>query len=346
MPGVYPRGRVCVNRFVFWLTFCFSLVGSQVTWMANGSDDSGEGKRRSECRSILESLSASEKGSCPGEVQQGFETELADQIAKLMQQVSHLGDQVRELSTPDQRQKNEAVDTARSGSSEPAKTSNGRLRVRISPRNPGNSIHIVSETSLTTVSPEQITRITGGVNIQVEGMGGENGVMDLSADRVVMFAEDFGTDKLKRTEMNHRIRLEGNVVIRLAEYQIEAQDVFVETRHASTVQARQAKQELLFFSAPWCGPCQQMNPLVERLKKQGFSIRSVDVDQDAALTRKHHVDSIPCFVMLNGDNEVSRISGSTTEAKLKDLFGKPDQCDQIAPVPQDNPDAAETNTIP
>lgn len=94
----------------------------------------------------------------------------------------------------------------------------GMRRIRVSPRSFGSPYNISSQPSTDSMPPEQITLITGGVNILVEGVGLENGldfgVVDLSADRVVVFNEDFNTDKLQRPEQKYQVYLEGNIVIR------------------------------------------------------------------------------------------------------------------------------------
>ena len=95
----------------------------------------------------------------------------------------------------------------------------GLRRIRISPRSFGSPFNIDSDPSTDTTPPEQITRITGGVNILVEGVGLDNGidlgVIDLSADRVVIWTDEvLSTDKLQRPEQKYQVYLEGNIVIR------------------------------------------------------------------------------------------------------------------------------------
>jgi thioredoxin-like negative regulator of GroEL len=76
------------------------------------------------------------------------------------------------------------------------------------------------------------------------------------------------------------------------------------------------------FTASWCGPCQQMSPVVSRLAREGLPIRKVDVDQERALTQQFQIQSIPAFVLVINGREVSRVLGATTEQELRRLIAR------------------------
>lgn len=103
----------------------------------------------------------------------------------------------------------------------PLEPQGGLRRVRVSPRSMAMPFSIQS-TKSDTIPPEQITLITGGVNVVVDGMalGGPDGMgaIDLSADRVIIWTDDsagdFSNEMMQKPEQPFQLYLEGNIVIR------------------------------------------------------------------------------------------------------------------------------------
>lgn len=76
---------------------------------------------------------------------------------------------------------------------------------------------------------------------------------------------------------------------------------------------------VLNFTASWCGPCQQMAPVVSRLQQQGYAIRKVDFDRERDLARQFHVTGVPTFVLLVRGEERGRFSGTLSESELRQM---------------------------
>ena len=79
-------------------------------------------------------------------------------------------------------------------------------------------------------------------------------------------------------------------------------------------------KQLLYFTASWCGPCQQIKPTFKELVTNYPEIMfsAVDVDENKELATKFNIKSMPTFVAVFNKNEVKRISGADP-SKLRAL---------------------------
>jgi thiol-disulfide isomerase/thioredoxin len=92
--------------------------------------------------------------------------------------------------------------------------------------------------------------------------------------------------------------------------------------------------ELLDFSAKWCGPCQSVAPIVERLHRKGYPIRKIDVDKHPELASKYGVNSIPQFILVVNGKPRRRLIGPQSEKTLINL---------MAQIPKASPEPKETD---
>jgi len=76
---------------------------------------------------------------------------------------------------------------------------------------------------------------------------------------------------------------------------------------------------LVDFWAPWCGPCKNMNPILDQLAQtaQGkFSIVKFNIDEAPDLAAAYEIVSIPSFLLfVNGRHSDTRV-GSQNVANL------------------------------
>ena len=80
--------------------------------------------------------------------------------------------------------------------------------------------------------------------------------------------------------------------------------------------------EILEFTSASCGPCRMMQPTIQRLIAEGAPIRQVDINRDQQLAAQYRVTGVPCFVMLNNGQEVDRVVGSTSYARLRQMLAQ------------------------
>lgn len=92
------------------------------------------------------------------------------------------------------------------------------------------------------------------------------------------------------------------------------------TTTTATAQQQKSRGYVVDFSASWCGPCQQMAPMVERLARQGYPILSIDVDQRPDLKRKYRITSLPTFVLFVDGKEQKRQVGAMPESEVKRML--------------------------
>ena len=78
---------------------------------------------------------------------------------------------------------------------------------------------------------------------------------------------------------------------------------------------------ILYFSAPWCGPCKMMSPTMDELQKQGMNIKKINIDYDVTFTQKCNVKSVPTCILTDLDgNEVKRKVGRMDVNQIKEFY--------------------------
>lgn len=71
--------------------------------------------------------------------------------------------------------------------------------------------------------------------------------------------------------------------------------------------------------APWCGPCRQLSPLLEKLTRDRagkMKLVKVNVDNAPGLAQRFDARSIPALVMLKDGKPVGRQIGALPAAPL------------------------------
>ena len=78
--------------------------------------------------------------------------------------------------------------------------------------------------------------------------------------------------------------------------------------------------QVLDFYADWCGPCKVMDPILADLEKDytgKIDFKRIDVDAEGSLAEKFGVMSIPTFVIVKDEKEISRKVGAMPKDSLR-----------------------------
>jgi thioredoxin 1 len=78
-------------------------------------------------------------------------------------------------------------------------------------------------------------------------------------------------------------------------------------------------KQILYFSAAWCGPCQQLGPTMEGLSDQ-ISYIKIDVDQDQDSAIKYGVRNIPTLILLENGEVKNKLVGNQTVQSIMSFY--------------------------
>ena len=74
------------------------------------------------------------------------------------------------------------------------------------------------------------------------------------------------------------------------------------------------------FWAPWCGPCQIIGPIVEKLSeeyKDKVKFCKLNVDEHTQMATKFQVRSIPLLLFFSGGKKVDKSLGAVPESAIR-----------------------------
>lgn len=78
---------------------------------------------------------------------------------------------------------------------------------------------------------------------------------------------------------------------------------------------------LTYFTAEWCGPCEQQKPIIEKFKERGdVYVRKIDIDEHPEITREFNVRGVPSLIMDDGEQIIERWSGITQQYELDSVL--------------------------
>lgn len=77
---------------------------------------------------------------------------------------------------------------------------------------------------------------------------------------------------------------------------------------------------LVKFGAPWCGPCNQVAPILESMATEGLPVYDCNVDEDGDAAVKYGIRNVPTFIVFENGVEVKRQAGAMMKPQLEELL--------------------------
>ncbi len=92
-----------------------------------------------------------------------------------------------------------------------------------------------------------------------------------------------------------------------------------QTLGASIERAASQPLTLMYFSAQWCGPCQQMAPIVNaasEIYRDEIHVVKIDVDSNPELATEFQVRGVPTLTLMANNEVIDRRVGAASFATL------------------------------
>ena len=86
------------------------------------------------------------------------------------------------------------------------------------------------------------------------------------------------------------------------------------------VEESRTRPVVIDFWAPWCGPCRQLGPALERAvtaAKGKVRLAKVDIDKNPAIAQQFRVQSIPAVFVIDAGKAFQGFTGALPESQVK-----------------------------
>jgi putative thioredoxin len=103
-----------------------------------------------------------------------------------------------------------------------------------------------------------------------------------------------------------------------------AKDVTTATFMSDVIEASNSGPVVVDFWAPWCGPCKQLGPVIEKVagESKGVTLCKMDIEQYPEISQQMGVKSIPAVVAFVDGRPADAFMGNKSESEIRQFFDK------------------------
>ena len=111
-----------------------------------------------------------------------------------------------------------------------------------------------------------------------------------------------------------------------------------DTQHfvQDVIQGSRNQPVIVDFWAPWCGPCKQLGPMLERVvRNAGGKVRlvKINIDENPELAQQLRIQSIPMVYAFSNGQPVDGFAGALPESQIKTFVER--LAGPIGPAPEE-----------